>query len=119
MISTDELRQLVRPDDVHKRVYTDPEILSLEMQRAYGQARVHVGRESQVPKAGDYHATQLGDHKVIMVRVNDQKISGLYYRCPHRGANLVAEGDGWEARRVRSSPFATVRLFTPGVVPNV
>ena len=94
MISTDELKQLVRPDGVHKCVYTDPEIFGLEMQRVYGNAWIYVGHESQVPKGGDYHTTTLGDQKVIMVRVNEQKISVLYNRCPHRGANLVADGDG-------------------------
>ena len=33
MISTQELGALVRVDGVHKRVYTDPEIFKLEMQR--------------------------------------------------------------------------------------
>lgn len=94
MIGREELRQLVRPDGVHKRVYTDPEIFKLEMERIYGQAWIYVGHESQVPKSGDYHTTTLGDQQVVMVRGASQTISVLYNRCPHRGANVVPEGDG-------------------------
>ena len=49
-ISRAELSALVREDSVHKRVYTDPEIFRLEMQRIYGQAWVYVGHESQVKR---------------------------------------------------------------------
>ena len=93
-ISRAELSALVREDSVHKRVYTDPEIFRLEMQRIYGQAWVYVGHESQVKNTGDYHTTRIGDQDVIMVRGADGKVNVLYNRCAHKGAKLVAEGDG-------------------------
>ena len=94
VISSETLASLVRPDSVHKSVYTDPAIFDLEMQRIYGKAWIYVGHESQVPKAGDYHTTRLGDQDVIMVRASDGKVHVLYNRCPHKGAKVVAEGDG-------------------------
>lgn len=94
MISNDELAGLVRPDSVHKRVYTDPHIYELEMERIYGRAWVYVGHESQVPQPGDYHTTRLGDQDVVMVRAQTGAVHVLYNRCPHKGAKLVAEGDG-------------------------
>jgi hypothetical protein len=33
-----DVRALVQPDRVHKRVYTDPAIFELEMDRVFGQA---------------------------------------------------------------------------------
>ena len=55
------LADLVRPDSVHKRVYTDPAIFALEMERIYGRAWIYVGHESQVKAPGDYHTTRIGD----------------------------------------------------------
>lgn len=94
MISDEELASLVRPDGVHKRVYTDSEIFDLEMDRIYGQAWVYVGHESQVKGTGDYHTTRIGNQDVIMVRASDGMIHVLYNRCPHRGAKVVGSGDG-------------------------
>jgi phenylpropionate dioxygenase-like ring-hydroxylating dioxygenase large terminal subunit len=94
MISNDELASLVRPDSVHKRVYTDPHIFELEMERIYGRAWVYVGHESQVPEPGDYHTTRLGDQDVVLVRAQNGAVHVLYNRCPHKGAKLVPEGDG-------------------------
>ncbi|WP_017523475.1 aromatic ring-hydroxylating dioxygenase subunit alpha [Pusillimonas noertemannii] len=92
--SNESIAGLVRPDSVHKSVYTDPEIFQLEMDRIYGHAWIYAGHESQVPKVGDYHTTRIGDQDVIMVRGTDDKVHVLYNRCPHKGAMLVARGDG-------------------------
>ena len=94
MIADDELAALVRPDSVNKRVYTDPAIFALEMERIYGRAWIYVGHDSQVPNTGDYHTTRLGDQDVVLVRTADGAVKVLYNRCPHKGAKLVSEGDG-------------------------
>ncbi|WP_186200284.1 aromatic ring-hydroxylating dioxygenase subunit alpha [Burkholderia gladioli] len=88
------LADLVRPDSVHKRVYTDPAIFALEMERIYGRAWIYVGHESQVKAPGDYHTTRIGDQDVVMVRAQDGQVHVVYNRCPHKGAKLVADGDG-------------------------
>lgn len=111
MISNDELASLVRPDSVHKRVYTDPHIFELEMERVYGRAWIYVGHESQVPEPGDYHTTRLGDQDVVMVRAQNGSVNVLYNRCPHKGAKLVAEGDGCAGKFFRCPYHAwTFRL---------
>lgn len=93
-LTNDAIAALVRDDSVHKRVYTDPAIFALEMRRIYGQAWIYVGHESQVKKPGDYHTTRIGDQDVIMVRGSTGAVHVVYNRCPHKGAKLVAEGDG-------------------------
>ena len=93
-LSNETIASLVRPDSVHKRVYTDPEIFELEMQRIYGQAWIYVGHESQIKQPGDYHTTRLGNQDVVMVRASDGKIYVLYNRCAHKGAKVVPDGDG-------------------------
>lgn len=52
--STDSLRDLVKPDRVHRDFYVSPEIFELEMERIFGRAWLIVGHDSQVPSPGDY-----------------------------------------------------------------
>ncbi|WP_175873239.1 aromatic ring-hydroxylating dioxygenase subunit alpha [Burkholderia sp. BCC0397] len=93
-LTNETLAVLVRPDSVHKRLYTDPAIFALEMERIYGRAWIYVGHESQVKTAGDYHTTRIGDQDVVMVRASDGTIHVIYNRCPHKGAKVVPDGDG-------------------------
>jgi len=96
--TTDDLAStlgaLVRDDSVHKSVYTDPALFALEMRHIYGRAWIYVGHDSQVPAVGDYHTSRIGDQQVILVRAADQQVHVLYNRCPHKGAQIVPEGDG-------------------------
>lgn len=110
-LSNELVASLVRPDSVHKRVYTDPAIFELEMQRIYGRTWIYVGHASQVPNAGDYHTTRLGDQNVVMVRAADGQIHVIYNRCPHKGAQLIPEGDGNAGKFLRCPYHAwTFRL---------
>jgi phenylpropionate dioxygenase-like ring-hydroxylating dioxygenase large terminal subunit len=92
--SSEQIAALIREDSVHKSVYTDPVLFKLEMERIYGHAWIYVGHESQVKNPGDYHTTRIGDQDVLMVRAANQQVNVLYNRCPHKGAKLVADGDG-------------------------
>src|SRR6185437_13632757 len=51
---------LVRPGAVHRRLYDDPAIFELELERIFGSAWIYVGHESQVKEPGDYFCTFLG-----------------------------------------------------------
>ena len=93
-LSNAEIEELVEKDRVHKRVYTDPKIFDLEMERVWGQAWVFVGHESQVAKAGDYFSTSIGTQSVIMTRHTDGKVNVLFNRCSHKGAQLVGDDAG-------------------------
>ena len=85
----DEIAKLIQPGRVHRRVYTDPEIFELEMERIYGRAWLFVGHASQVPKPGDYITTELARQPVIMMRHSDGSIKVLFNRCTHRGAKVA------------------------------
>jgi phenylpropionate dioxygenase-like ring-hydroxylating dioxygenase large terminal subunit len=85
---------LVRPDAVHRRVYTDPEIFALERERLFGRAWLFVGHESQVARTGDFFTTELAGQPVVMVRHSDGTVRVLFNRCGHRGAKVVAPRQG-------------------------
>ena len=99
-INNDEIAALVQPDRVHKRVYTDPAIFNLEMERIWGNAWIFIGHESQVKSPGDFFTTTIGKQPVIVTRHSDNQIYVLYNRCAHKGAQLVGESCG-HAQKLR------------------
>jgi phenylpropionate dioxygenase-like ring-hydroxylating dioxygenase large terminal subunit len=94
----DDIAKLIEPGRVHRRVYTDPDIFELEMERIFGRAWLFVGHTSQVPQAGDFVTTELGRQPVIMTRHRDGSVHVLINRCTHRGAKVVNERKGHSPR---------------------
>ncbi len=88
------LRDLVRAGRVHRRLYTDPAIFELELERIFGRTWIYVGHDSQVPGPGDFHTTRIGRQPVVMVRHRDGEVHVLHNRCAHRGAQVVGEEHG-------------------------
>jgi benzoate/toluate 1,2-dioxygenase subunit alpha len=85
---------LVRETELHRDVYTDAEVFALEMEQLFSNTWVYVGHASQVPKAGDYYTTTIGDQPVVMVRHTDDSIRVLHNRCAHKGVQVAPEGSG-------------------------
>jgi phenylpropionate dioxygenase-like ring-hydroxylating dioxygenase large terminal subunit len=94
----DDIAKLIEPGRVHRRVYTDPDIFELEMERIFGCAWLFVGHTSQVPQPGDFITTELGRQPVIMTRHRDSGVHVLINRCTHRGAKVVNERKGHSPR---------------------
>src|SRR5262245_14812301 len=87
-LTNDELRNLVRPDHVHRRAYVDPAIFDLELERIFGRVWTYVAHESQLRKPGDFVRTRLAANEVLITRDEAGQIHALYNRCPHRGARI-------------------------------
>src|SRR5699024_7681975 len=52
---------LVGTDRVAGRLYTDPEIFRVEMEKIFYRTWVWVAHESEIPEAGSFKTTQVGD----------------------------------------------------------
>jgi phenylpropionate dioxygenase-like ring-hydroxylating dioxygenase large terminal subunit len=98
--NSDAIATLIEPGRVHRRVYSDPDVFELEMERIFGRAWLFVGHTSQVPNAGDYITTELGRQPIIMCRHRDGSVHVLLNRCSHRGAKVVNERRGHAPRLV-------------------
>lgn len=88
------LASLVREDSVHRDVYTDPALFTLEMDRLWARTWIYVGHTSQVPDAGDYLLVDLATRPAILVRQTDGSVRVLFNRCAHKGAKVVSAPTG-------------------------
>src|SRR5215831_696218 len=71
------------------RVFSDPEIYSAELARIFlGPTWQYLTLAGELPKAGDYLTTFLGETPVVVTRGQDGQIHAMVNRCAHRG-NLV------------------------------
>lgn len=93
-ITGEELRALIEPGRVNRRLYTDPDIFDLELERIFGSAWIYVGHESQIKNPGDFFATRIGRKPLLLVRDADARIQLLHNQCAHRGSLVVASGQG-------------------------
>jgi salicylate 5-hydroxylase large subunit len=81
-------------------IYTDAQLYAREMEQLfYKDHWCYVGLECEIPKAGDYKRTQIGERSVVMVRERGRpgqpdQIHVVENRCAHRGVQFVRERTG-------------------------
>ncbi|WP_017727645.1 aromatic ring-hydroxylating dioxygenase subunit alpha [Halalkalibacterium ligniniphilum] len=76
-------------------VYMDKAIYEREQEKIYrGSTWNYLGLEAEIPKAGDYKATFVGDTPVVVTRDSDGSINSFVNRCAHRGANVCMDTCG-------------------------
>jgi phenylpropionate dioxygenase-like ring-hydroxylating dioxygenase large terminal subunit len=99
------VRALVRPDSVHRDVYTDPELFELELDQLWRNVWIYVGHDSQVPEPGNFYSTQIGREPVIMLRGSEGQVRVLPNRCAHKGTRLVSAVCGKVAGGLLRCPY--------------
>lgn len=112
------LAGLIRDDQVHRDVYTDPDVFRLEMRHLWSRAWLYVGHASQVPNTGDYLSTTLAGQPVIMIRHSDSSIRVVMNRCAHKGANLVLDSCGNTGKFLRC-PYHAWTYRTDGSLLSI
>ena len=77
------------------RVYTDAENHELEKARIFaGPSWGFLCAATEIPEAGDYKTTFLGEVPVVVVRRRDGGINALVNRCSHRGSLVALKNQG-------------------------
>ena len=92
----DELVSLER-GEIDRRIYLDPEIFELEMERIFGRAWLFLCHETQIPEPGDFFQTVMGRDNVLVVRQKDGSIKAMLNTCAHRG-NAVCRAEEGNAK---------------------
>ncbi|MFT7597545.1 MAG: phenylpropionate dioxygenase-like ring-hydroxylating dioxygenase large terminal subunit [Acidimicrobiales bacterium] len=85
---------LMKRDQVHASLLTDPEAFAEEMERIFVQGWAFVAHESEIREPGDWVTAELGTEAVIAVRDHDGGVNILANRCAHRGTALCWEHKG-------------------------
>jgi glycine betaine catabolism A len=66
---------------------------------------VAVGREEELPAAGDWRVVRIGTQSVLLVRTDAGGISAFHNTCRHRGSVLCTEEKGRFARKRIVCPY--------------
>ena len=76
-------------------LYTDAEIYQREMERIFcGKSWNYVALDAEVPNAGDFKRSWIGDRPVVVTRDEDGGINVFANRCAHRGVQFCKHNYG-------------------------
>lgn len=76
-------------------VYDDADVRQQEQQRLFrGATWNYLCMDGELPNAGDYRCSFVGETPVVVVRDVDGEIYGFENRCAHRGALIAIEKAG-------------------------
>lgn len=77
-----------------RSIFADEEIYREELKKIFGRGWNFMCHESQIPNAGDYFSTFIGEDQVIAVRNKEGKVNVLLNACSHRGNTMCRTEQG-------------------------
>ena len=86
-------KPLSRASAMPKEIYTSDEILDLEDTLIFSKEWICAGRETEIPKVGDYFTFNIGKQPIIILRDTNKKVRAMSNVCLHRMMQIV-EGKG-------------------------
>jgi phenylpropionate dioxygenase-like ring-hydroxylating dioxygenase large terminal subunit len=79
---------------VSRRLFSDPEIYRLELDRIFSRTWQFLAHDTQIPRPGDFLTTFMGETPVLVVRQTDGSVKALLNACTHRGTMLCIAEEG-------------------------
>lgn len=74
-------------EGVAYRLYHDQEVFSEEQEKLFrGDTWCYLGLDAEIPNAGDFRSTYVGETPVVLTRGADGGINAWVNRCAHKGA---------------------------------
>src|SRR5262245_23931944 len=78
--------------------YTGTQTWDKEKEKIFYSEWMHVGREEEIPEAGDFMVRPVGEETIIINRTKSGEIKAFYNVYPHRGTKLCDDGGGQHAK---------------------
>jgi phenylpropionate dioxygenase-like ring-hydroxylating dioxygenase large terminal subunit len=79
---------------INRRIFSDPDIYQIELERIFARCWLYLAHESQVPNPGDFFTTYMGEDPVIVSRGEDRKVHAFLNVCRHRGNKVCRVSQG-------------------------
>jgi phenylpropionate dioxygenase-like ring-hydroxylating dioxygenase large terminal subunit len=79
---------------IPKQRYTSRAFAALEWERMWTRVWLLAGRESDVPRPGDYFSFEIGPESLLVIRQLDGSLAARHNVCMHRGNRLREPGRG-------------------------
>jgi len=79
---------------VSREIFVNDEIYRQELEQVFARAWLFVGHESQIPRAGDYLASSMGEESVILCRDGSGRVHVFLNSCRHRGMKVCRYDEG-------------------------
>ena len=77
-----------------REFYVDEDVFQIDLETIWYRNWLFVAPTCDLPKAGHYVTSQVGDHKVIVVRGDDGDIRAFHNSCRHRGSLICKDDKG-------------------------
>jgi PAH dioxygenase large subunit len=85
------LEEIVRPQEglISRRIFTDPEVFELELERIFGKGWFFIGHDSEIPEPGDLITRPCGMDPVVLIRDDEGVVHAFLNSCRHRGMRVA------------------------------
>jgi len=79
---------------LEQKFYCDPDIFSIDVERAISPLWQLVDHVSRIPNPGDYFLCEIARESVIVARGKDREIHAFFNVCRHRGSRVCTKKAG-------------------------
>lgn len=87
------------------QAYVSPEVFTWEQHKIFENGWVYAARSDQLQAVGDQMLVTVGSQDIVLARGSDGVLRGFYNTCPHRGHELLREGECRKGQAMLRCPY--------------
>ena len=84
----------MKTGQISREIFVNEEIYAEEQEKVFARSWLFVGHESQIPNAGDFFVSSMGEESVILCRDRAGKVHVFLNSCRHRGMKVCRYDEG-------------------------